>query len=80
MFMLIDRAKRYDWYLGDGTCPKILPCCNRSSLEIMHQNEWRSMDRIAKHIYHCGGTMKPPRKRCKIKDNNKNVNPNRLQE
>jgi hypothetical protein len=73
-------AKRCDRYLGDGTCPKILPCCNRSSLEIMRLNEWRSTDRIANHIYHCGGTMKPPGKRCKTEDNNENANPDRLHE
>jgi hypothetical protein len=73
-------AKRCDRYLGDGTCPKILPCCNRSSIEIMRLNEWRSTDCIANHIYHCGGTMKPPGKRCKTEDNNENANPNRLHE
>jgi hypothetical protein len=78
---LIGHAERCDRYIGDGTCPKILPCCNRSSLEMMNQNKWTALKSFANHIKHCGGTTKPHGKRDPTsKDNTKNVNPNRLNE
>ena len=55
---------------GDGTCPKILPCCNRSSLNMMRQNKRKSMFM---------DLVKPPAKRStKTEDNTENANPNRL--
>ena len=75
---LIEHAERCDGDIGDGTFPKILPCCNRSSLEMMCQNEWKSMMGFANHIGHCGGTTKPPGKRSKTEDNAEHANPNRL--
>ena len=35
---LREHAKRCDEYIGGGTCPKILPCCN--SLELMRHKKW----------------------------------------
>jgi len=44
---------------GDGSCPMNLPCCNRSSLEIMIQKKWTSLVGLSIHIRNCEGAKRP---------------------
>jgi hypothetical protein len=73
---LIKHALRCDEFFGDGTCPKILPCCNKSSFEIMRQGKYTHLCFLSKHIKYCVDTRKPPGRRSKTEHNTENENPN----